>query len=72
MVTVPTEKLTAAEKIILTLAEYEYLTALQVTNALYAPSSLTYVRDSNPWLIRSTCCLLPAGVSTCRACIPSR
>jgi hypothetical protein len=26
MVTVPTEKLTAAEKIILTLAEYEYLT----------------------------------------------
>jgi hypothetical protein len=36
---------TPQEKILLALAEYEYLTAEQLTRLLYAPASLTHVRD---------------------------
>jgi hypothetical protein len=63
VISVPTEKLTAAEKIILTLAEYEYLTALQVTNVLYAPSSLTYVREKLKSLVDAKYVLALAGRS---------
>jgi hypothetical protein len=38
------DKLTATEKIIAALAEYEYLSAFQITRLLYSPGSLTYVQ----------------------------
>jgi Replication-relaxation len=37
-------RLTATEKILIALAQYEYLTAQQVTRLLYSPGSLTYVQ----------------------------
>lgn len=42
-----------SEKIILALAEYEYLTALQITRLLYSLGSLTYVKDKLKSLVDS-------------------
>jgi hypothetical protein len=39
------DKLAAWERIILAIAEFDYLSAVQVTRLLYSPSSLTYVRE---------------------------
>jgi hypothetical protein len=60
VVGVPTEQLTAFEKIMLALAEYEYLTALQVTRLLYAQSSLAYVRKKLKTMV-DTSFILPLG-----------
>src|SRR5918999_4367568 len=49
-----------AEKILAALAEFEYLTAEQITKLLYAPSSLSHVRKQLRSLV-ATAFVLPVG-----------
>jgi hypothetical protein len=56
----PTEKLSPIGKIMLALADFEYLTADQLTRLLYAKGSLTYVKAKLKALIEADF-ILPLG-----------
>ena len=55
------DKLTPMDKIILALAVFGYLTADQVTRLLYAPGSLTYVKDKLKSLVDTNYALSLGG-----------
>jgi hypothetical protein len=57
----PAKPLKGAEKIIVALAEFEYLTAEQITRLLYAPSSLSHVRKQLRSLVAAGFVLPLAG-----------
>jgi hypothetical protein len=50
-----------SQKILIALAEYSYLTALQITRLLYSPGSLTYVKDKLKSLVDTGYALPLAG-----------
>jgi hypothetical protein len=56
----PAEKLSPMEKILLALADFEYLTADQLTRLLYAKGSLTYVKAKLKTLVKADF-ILPLG-----------
>jgi hypothetical protein len=59
------QTLKGAEKILLALAEFDYLTASQITRLLYAPSSHAYVRKQLHSLAsQSLICVLPGRFIT--------
>jgi hypothetical protein len=56
----PVEKLSPVEKIMLALADFEYLTAEQLTRLLYSSGSLTYVKAKLKTLVEADF-ILPLG-----------
>jgi len=59
------QTLKGAEKILLALAEFDYLTASQITRLLYAPSSHAYVRKQlNSLASQFLICVLPGRFIT--------
>ena len=61
LVSTTADKLTPMDKIILALAVFGYLTADQVTRLLYAPGSLTYVKDKLKSLVDTNYALSLGG-----------
>jgi hypothetical protein len=60
MMPAPVERLSPMEKIMLALADFEYLTAEQLTRLLYAKGSLTYVKAKLKTLVEADF-ILPLG-----------
>jgi hypothetical protein len=63
MLHAPEDTLTAADKILAALNEFDYLTAKQATRLLYSSSSLTYVREKLRLLVAEEYALPLAGRS---------
>jgi hypothetical protein len=59
----PVEKLSPMEKIMLALADFEYLTAEQLTRLLYSKGSLTYVKAKLKTLVEADFIMLLGGRS---------
>jgi hypothetical protein len=57
----PVQSVKGAERIFVALAEFEYLTAEQITRLLYAPASLSHVRKQLKYLVASGFVLALAG-----------
>ena len=53
MMRAPVERLSPMEKIMLALADFEYLTAEQLTRLLYSSGSLTYVKAKLKTLVEA-------------------